>query len=100
MDYKELSDKIQKVAEVYSNDFDVKYDADWFVMKLQEELGEMTQQHLILTNRTRRKSEDPQLSKEVLAEEIADVFCYSILLANELDIDLEKAVEKKWFKFL
>ncbi len=33
--------------------------------------------------------------KEDLADELADVFCYTLLLANDLGIDLEQALESK-----
>ena len=36
--------------------------------------------------------------KAKLAEEIADVFCLLSALANEFDIDIERAVEEKFFQ--
>ena len=100
MEIKELTKTIQKVADQYSEEFGVEYSKDWFVMKLQEELGEMVQSHLIMTNRTRRKPESAEKAKEAFAQELADVFCYVILLAEENDINIEQAVKNKWFSYL
>ena len=38
-----------------------------------------------------------EFSQERLAEEISDVFCLLVALANEYDIQIEEAVEKKFF---
>jgi NTP pyrophosphatase (non-canonical NTP hydrolase) len=57
MDIEQLTEKIQAVADQYSQKFSVEYSDDWFVMKLQEELGELVQAHLILSGRTRRRAD-------------------------------------------
>ena len=36
--------------------------------------------------------------REAVSDELADVFCYLLALANELDIDLSQAVEAKMIK--
>ena len=96
----ELTATLKRVAQQYSEEFGVTYNGDWFLLKLQEELGEMTQKYLIMTNRTRRKPESEELARAALAEEIADTFGYILLLAEHLDIDVEKAVLGKWLKYL
>jgi len=100
MNLKDLSPIIQKVIDQYGEKFEVKVDADWFVFKLQEELGELVQAYLNQTGRNRRKPESAELSKQATAQELADVFCFTLLLANKLDIDLEQAVKDKWMKYL
>lgn len=100
MDIKEITDKAHRVADQYSKEFNVQYTSDWFLLKLQEEFGEMTRAHLMLTNRTRRKISSEQEGKDALAEEIADVFAYILLFAKQMDINVEDAVAKKWFPFL
>lgn len=100
METNELSEKVKQVAEQYSKKFNVEYSGDWFLLKLQEELGEMTQKYLIMTNRTRRKPESEAEAKTALAEEIADLFGYILLFADEVGVDVEEAVKAKWFKYL
>lgn len=100
MELKQLKETIKQVAEGYSKKFDVPYDGDWFLLKLQEELGEMTQKYLIMTNRTRRKPESEAEARAALAEEIADTFSYVLLFADHVGVDVEEAVKAKWFKYL
>ncbi len=100
MEIQEITDKVHRVADRYSKEFGVEYASDWFLLKLQEELGEMTRAHLILTNRTRRKVSSEQEGKTALAEEIADVFAYVLLFAKQMNIDVEDAITKKWFPYL
>jgi NTP pyrophosphatase (non-canonical NTP hydrolase) len=96
----ELTEKVSLVTDRYAKDFNVTYTDDWFLLKLQEELGEMTTAHLVLTQRTRRKPESEQAAKNALAEEIADVFSYVLMFAKRSGIDIEEAVANKWFKYL
>lgn len=46
---------------------------------------------------SRQVSDNPDKSREV-AEEMADVFCYLLAIANELDIDLASSLDKKMVK--
>jgi NTP pyrophosphatase (non-canonical NTP hydrolase) len=46
---------------------------------------------------SRRAAEDPAKLAQV-REEIADVLCYALALANELDLDLSTAVRDKMVK--
>lgn len=100
MNIQEITDKAHRVADLYSKEFSIEYTGDWFLLKLQEELGEMTRAHLMLTNRTRRKVSSEQEGKDALAEEIADVFAYILLFAKQMDVDIEDAITKKWFPYL
>lgn len=95
-----MTTMVRKVADRYAVDFGIAYDGDWFLLKLQEELGEMTQKYMILTDRTRRKPESEALGKEALAEEVADVLSYVLLFADRAGIDPEAAIRAKWFKYL
>lgn len=95
-----MTETVKKVADRYAQNFNVKYDGDWFLLKLQEELGEMTQKYLIMTNRTRRKPDSEAEARAALAEEIADTFSYILLFADHVGINVEEAVKMKWFKYL
>lgn len=59
---------------------------------LTEEIGEISAE----LKRTWSKNYDG-FSQERLSEEIADSFVLLVALANEFDIDIEEAVEKKFF---
>ena len=100
MTTQELTEKIVKVAQEYKQKYGVEYDTEWFLLKLQEELGELVQAHLDLSGCGRTRTENKAEAQQNIAEELADVFCYVLLLAHDLDVDIESAVKDKWFKYL
>ena len=100
MDLAQLTDKIELVSSKYATKYDVARDRDWFVFKLQEEFGELTQKYLMMSGRGRKKGltdEKIRLSSE---DEVADVLGQLLLLAKHFDVDIEKALERKWFAYL
>ncbi|MGB4966117.1 MAG: pyrophosphatase [Microgenomates group bacterium] len=99
MDLKILTERIEAVSQSYTDKFDIKRDSDWFVFKLQEELGELTQSYLMLSQRARKKGKSTDLITKEFQDEIADVFGHILLLANHYNIDIEKAVNDKWLKW-
>ena len=52
-----LSDGVQAVSDLYAERCDIKRDDAWYLLKLQEELGELVQAHLRLTGRGRLKGQ-------------------------------------------
>ncbi len=51
----------------------------------------------ITTDASRRIAEDPEKLTAV-GEELADVLCYTLAIANELDLDLSNALREKMKK--
>ena len=100
MNLKEISEQLGKVSDIYSMKFNINRDDDWFILKIQEELGELTSAHLKLSNRA-RKGEATQAELESnLKDEVADVIALTLLYARHKNIDVEQAVKDKWFKYL
>jgi len=66
MDVNELIAKIELRSKQYAEDHHVKRDDDWFLLKIQEEFGELTQKYLMLTNRARQK----EMSKEGIRKDL------------------------------
>ena len=95
-DIKTLTEQLSKVSEGYVEKFAIRPDGDWYVLKLQEELGELIQAHLMLTGQARQKGKSKEEIREELEKEIADVFGMFLLLAKYNNVDMEKALEKKW----
>ncbi len=100
MELEKLTEKIETVSSRYASQVGIARDRDWFVFKLQEELGEMTQKYLMLTGRGRKKGMTDDEIRTGLEDEVADVFGQLLLLAKHFDIDLEKALDRKWFAYL
>ncbi len=63
-------------------------------MKIVEELGELADEILTSMN-LQRKSKLAKFTQENVEDEFADVMASLLLLAIELDIDVEKVMKKK-----
>ena len=100
VDLATLSDKVAAVSDIYAERTGIVRTDDWFLLKLQEELGELTAEYLKLTGRARRKGADETVIRAALADETADVLAMLMLFAREHDIDLAAALERKWFQHL
>ena len=100
MDINELTDKVELVSEKYTKEFSIKRDSDWFMLKLQEELGELTQTYLMYVNKARQKGLSNNEIKEIFENEVADVLCHVLLLSKHHNVKLEKKIQEKWLSRL
>jgi NTP pyrophosphatase (non-canonical NTP hydrolase) len=97
MDFKELQKKVVENAIKYGEKYNIKIDEDFALLKLYEEVGELSQAVLIHRKKSRpEKHVSEEESKKELAKELADVLGMLIVNAHLLNIDLEDAVNKKW----
>lgn len=80
----------------YAQDNDIERDDDWFILKLQEEVGEVTQVWNRLSGRGRRKGQTEEEMRQNLADETADLLGHVLLLAHHQGLDLESAIKRKW----
>lgn len=99
MNIKDLTREVENISKIYSKRFNIERDGDWFILKLQEELGELIQSYLMMIRQGRSKGKSEKEIKENFRREVADVFSHVLLLAKFYKIDLEKEVEKKWLKY-
>ena len=94
---KELQAKIVKTARDYGVRHNIVLDSDYIMLKLQEELGELTQAYLIYRRKCRiQKYRLEAEAKAEVANELADVAGFIFFLAEVLEIDLEAALVSKW----
>ena len=92
----DLAEKFERASRHYADANGIERDADWFLLKLQEEIGELTQAWNRLSGRGRRKDRsDEELARD-LADEAADVFGHILLFAHRNDLDLSAAIKRKW----
>ncbi len=100
MNLNEITSQLSKVSDIYADKFNIRRDDDWFVLKIQEELGELSSAYLKLTQRARiGENSQAELNKN-LQDEIADVIAMTLLFAKHRGIDVQKAIEEKWFRYL
>ena len=100
MEIKKLSEQAEQISKEYVQHNNIERTDDWFVLKLQEEMGELTQKYLMWKGQARQKGLSKDEIFEKLGWEIADVMGHILLLANNLEIDIEEVMEKKWLKWL
>lgn len=96
MDVKQVAEEVEQVSQCYAEKFNIERDATWFILKLQEEVGELIQSYLMLAGKARTKGKSAEEIQSEIRKEVADVFCQTLLLARFYGIDLEKEVEQKW----
>jgi NTP pyrophosphatase (non-canonical NTP hydrolase) len=97
MQFKELQEKILEVEQAYGEKYGITIDEEYTLLKLYEEMGELSQAVLISRKKCRpEKYPGDQIAKEKLAEEMADVLGLLITNAKLLGVDLEAALQKKW----
>ncbi len=99
MDVNHLSNEVEQVSQNYAAQYHIERDATWFVLKLQEEVGELIQSYLMLLGKARAKGKSAAEIQSEFHKEVADVFCQTLLLARYYNIDLEKEVEEKWLRW-
>ncbi|MFE6234668.1 pyrophosphatase [Cellulosimicrobium sp. NPDC057862] len=104
-----LGERVEAVSALYARKFAVDRDPDWFMLKLAEEVGELTQAFLVATGRTRPRGAAspsgaaapdatavPDDGASALADEVADVLAHLLLLARSQGVDVDAAVRRKW----
>lgn len=97
MDFKEVQNKAMKNVLRYGKKHNVKIDETFAVLKLYEEVGEFAQAVLIHNKKSRpEKFVKKEVSKEMVAKELADVVGMCMVNAELLGIDLEDALYNKW----
>ena len=89
-----------EVSNTYASRNAIARDDDWYLLKLQEELGELTAEYLKTTGRGRKKGADAPAIRQALEDETADVLATLLLFAHRNGIDLDAALERKWFQYL
>ena len=91
----EVSDAAARISDIYAGNYGIQRDDDWFLLKLQEELGELAQAHLRLSSRGRGEA-----SEQDRADEAADALCMLLLYCRRFGIDPDAAVRRKWLSWL
>ncbi|MEM7333814.1 MAG: pyrophosphatase [Chloroflexota bacterium] len=100
MDLIKLTKQVEQISAIYANKFAVERDGNWFMLKLSEELGELTQAYLKVQKQARIGEVAEAELMIRFEDEMADVLGQLLLLANHFEVDLETAVQRKWLRWL
>ena len=95
MHLKTLQADVLRISDIYAAEHGIERSGDWALLKVQEELGELTAEHLRLSSRARGVG-DPA----ALADEAADVLGMLLIYCDRAGIDIEDAMRRKWLKWL
>lgn len=96
----QITSKVWRISEIYAQNNGIKRDDDWYLLKLSEELGELTQSYLMKTERGRTKGLSVDEINQDIADEVSDVLGMLLSFAKHNDIDINAALERKWYKYL
>ncbi|MEF2071248.1 pyrophosphatase [Consotaella aegiceratis] len=91
-----LRHQFETASASYAAKNDLRRDADWFVLKMHEEIGELTQVWNALSGRGRRRGLAEGQLRQALADETADLLGHVLLFADRNGLDLSSAIERKW----
>ena len=91
----DLSEKVARISDIYAAEHSIDRDRDWALLKLQEELGELTAEHLRLSSRARGAPD-----AQALGDEAADVLGMLLIYCARAGVDLDQAMRRKWLKWL
>jgi len=92
----DLAEKFERASRNYADANGIDRDADWFLLKLQEEIGELTQAWNRVSGRGRKKGRSDEALRRDLADEAADVLGHILLFAHRNNLDLSAAIRRKW----
>lgn len=95
MDLADLSVSVLRISDLYAAEHGIERDRDWSLLKLQEELGELTAEHLRMSGRARGAAD-----ADKLGDEAADVLGMLLIYCDRAGIDLEQAMRRKWLHWL
>jgi NTP pyrophosphatase (non-canonical NTP hydrolase) len=93
---KTLGTQFEKAWAGYASANGFECDADWFMLKMHEEIGELTQVWNRLRGRARRSGASDAELQTALADETADLLGCVLLFADQNGLDLASAIERKW----
>jgi NTP pyrophosphatase (non-canonical NTP hydrolase) len=91
----DLTAAVLRISDIYAAEHGIDRDRDWALLKLQEELGELTAEHLRLTSRARGTPD-----AQALGDEAADVLGMLLIYCARSGVDLNQAMQRKWLKWL
>jgi NTP pyrophosphatase (non-canonical NTP hydrolase) len=95
MKISDLQADVLRISDIYAREHAIDRDRDWALLKLQEELGELTAEHLRLTRRARGVPD-----AQALGDEAADVLGMLLIYCDRAGIDLNAAMQRKWLRWL
>ncbi|WP_074045971.1 MazG nucleotide pyrophosphohydrolase domain-containing protein [Dermacoccus nishinomiyaensis] len=96
MELNEWSGRIEGISAAYGEYFAVERTPEWVLLKLTEEVGELTQAYLASSGQGRNRGKSDDELRQDLEGEVADAFAMILVFARSAGIDIESALTTKW----
>ncbi len=96
MQIEHLQREVESVSDFYARRHIIDRTDDWFMLKLNEEVGELTQAYLARAGQSRDKGRTHVELEDDFRGEVADVLAQVLLIAERFKIDLAREVKRKW----
>ncbi len=96
MDIWQLGREVEEVSAFYASSNAIDRTDDWLVLKLHEEVGELTQAYLARAGQARDKGKTPDELEADFRAELADVLAQVLLIAHRFEVDVEDEIRTKW----
>ncbi|MEC8582093.1 MAG: pyrophosphatase [Pseudomonadota bacterium] len=93
---KALQARFDEASLSYCDIHGLDRDTDWVMLKLLEEIGELTQVWNTRTGRGRDKGHSDTELLQAMSDEIADALGMLLILAHQHGLDLEGSIARKW----
>jgi NTP pyrophosphatase (non-canonical NTP hydrolase) len=93
-----LADAVEAVSSRYAERFGITRNPDWCMLKLTEELDELTQAHLKRSGQARADGQASDFDRR-FEDEMADVLGQLLVLAKLSGTDLYAALDRKWLRW-
>ncbi len=90
--------RVENLSAQYADAHGIHRSAEWALLKLTEELGELTQAHLTATGQSKNRGLTADEQQHLLAAELGDVLGVCLVYAKQFGIDPERAIAEKWFQ--
>lgn len=96
MDLVEWTERLESVSAGYAEVYAVDRTPEWLLLKLMEELGELSQAWLVASGQGRDRNRSADEQRAAVAAECADVVAMALLTARQMGVDVEAALRDKW----
>lgn len=96
MNLKEAALHCSKAWNQYADKFKIERDDEFYLFKMQEELGELTRAFLELRGSEKKSKATGDELKKAFASDVASLVGNALILALHFDIDLEQNIKDKF----
>lgn len=94
---KATAQRINRLSLQYAQRYGFERTDEWVIIKLQEEVGELCQAFLTQQKLSRHASNEG-CKTNAIADEVADVLGMTLIVAELFGVDIDAALERKWFR--